>query len=67
MEIQQAIVHYKLSKTIQFLHRTKELLFSFSMTRTVEEICDFDQQFLFDEYVAISHHYDLKRYHRKAK
>jgi hypothetical protein len=27
---------------------------------TVEE-CDFDWQFLFDEYVAISHHYDLKR------
>jgi hypothetical protein len=27
---------------------------------TVEE-CDFDRQFLFDEYVAISHRYDLKR------
>jgi hypothetical protein len=26
----------------------------------VEE-CDFDQQFLFDEYVAISHRYDLKK------
>jgi hypothetical protein len=26
----------------------------------VEE-CDFDWQFLFDEYVAISHRYDLKR------
>jgi hypothetical protein len=26
---------------------------------TVEE-CDFDRQFLFDEYVAISHRYDLK-------
>jgi hypothetical protein len=26
----------------------------------VEE-CDFDRQFLFDEYVAISHRYDLKR------
>jgi hypothetical protein len=23
--------------------------------------CDFDWQFLFDEYVAISHRYDLKR------
>jgi hypothetical protein len=36
---------------------------------TVEE-CDFDRQFLFDEYVAISHRYDLikkGRYHRKAK
>jgi hypothetical protein len=33
---------------------------------TVEE-CDFDWQFLFDEYMAISHPYDLKRYHRKAK
>jgi hypothetical protein len=33
---------------------------------TVEE-CDFDRQFLFDEYVAIYHRYDLKRYHRKAK
>ena len=31
------------------------------------EECDFDQQFLFDEYVAISHRYDLKKYHRKAK
>jgi hypothetical protein len=27
---------------------------------TVEE-CDFDRQFLFDKYVAISHRYDLKR------
>jgi hypothetical protein len=27
---------------------------------TVEE-CDFDRQYLFDEYVAISHGYDLKR------
>jgi hypothetical protein len=27
---------------------------------TVEE-CDFDRQFLFDECVAISHRYDLKR------
>jgi hypothetical protein len=27
---------------------------------TVEE-CDFDRQFLFDEYVTISHRYDLKR------
>ena len=27
---------------------------------TVEE-CDFDRQFLFDEYVAISHCYDLKK------
>jgi hypothetical protein len=27
---------------------------------TVEE-CDFDRQFLFDEYVAISPHYDLKK------
>jgi NO-binding membrane sensor protein with MHYT domain len=26
----------------------------------VEE-CDFDRQFLFGEYVAISHRYDLKR------
>jgi hypothetical protein len=33
---------------------------------TVEE-CDFDRQFLFDEYVAISHRYDLKEYHSKAK
>ena len=30
-EIQQAVVHHKLNKTIQVLHRTKELLFSFSM------------------------------------
>jgi hypothetical protein len=26
----------------------------------VEE-CDFDRQFLFDEYMAISHRYDLKK------
>jgi hypothetical protein len=33
----------------------------------VEE-CDFDQQFLFDEYVAISHCYNLKRVSlKKAK
>jgi hypothetical protein len=31
MEIQQAVVHHKLNQTIQFLHMTKELLFSFSM------------------------------------
>jgi hypothetical protein len=33
---------------------------------TVQE-CDFELQFLFDEYAAISHCYDLKRYHWKAK
>jgi hypothetical protein len=27
---------------------------------TVEE-CDFDRQFLFDEYVAISHRYGLRK------
>jgi hypothetical protein len=27
---------------------------------TMEE-CDFDRQFLFDEYVAIYHRYDLKK------
>jgi hypothetical protein len=32
---------------------------------TVEE-CDFDRQFLFDEYVAISHRYDLKRVSLKS-
>jgi hypothetical protein len=32
----------------------------------VEE-CDFDRQFLFDEYVAISHRYDLKRVSLKSK
>jgi hypothetical protein len=31
MEIQQAVVHHKRGKTIKFLHRTKEQLFSFSM------------------------------------
>jgi hypothetical protein len=31
MEIQQAVVHHKLNQTFRFLHRTKELLFSFSM------------------------------------
>jgi hypothetical protein len=28
--------------------------------------CDFDRQFLFDEYVAISHRYDLKRVSLKS-
>jgi hypothetical protein len=32
----------------------------------VEE-CDFDRQFLFDEYVAISHRYDLKRVSLKSQ
>jgi hypothetical protein len=33
---------------------------------TVDE-CDFDEQFLFDEYVAISHRYDnLKRVSLKS-
>jgi hypothetical protein len=32
---------------------------------TVEQ-CDFDRQFLFDEYVAISHRYDLKRVSLKS-
>jgi hypothetical protein len=32
---------------------------------TVEE-CDFDRQFLYDEYVAISHRYDLKRVSLKS-
>ena len=31
MEIQQAVVHHKCGQTIQFLHSTKEQLFSFSM------------------------------------
>jgi hypothetical protein len=34
---------------------------SFSMQFPTVEECDFDWQFLFDEYVAISHRYDLKR------
>jgi hypothetical protein len=34
---------------------------SFSMQFPTVEECDFDRQFLFDEYVAISHRYDLKR------
>ena len=33
---------------------------------TVEE-CDFDRQFLFDEYVAISYSYDLKRVSLKSQ
>jgi hypothetical protein len=32
---------------------------------TVEE-CDFDRQFLFDENVAISHRYDLKKVSLKS-
>ena len=34
---------------------------SFSMQIPTVEKCDFDRQFLFGEYVAISHRYDLKR------
>jgi hypothetical protein len=33
----------------------------FSMQFPTVEECNFDRQFLFDEYVAISHRYDLKR------
>ena len=41
--------------------------FSMQFPTSLEE-CDFDRQFLFDEYVAISHRYDLKmQYRRKAK
>jgi hypothetical protein len=36
------------------------LLMCFQFHATVEE-CDFDRQFLFDEYVAISHRYGLKK------
>ena len=35
----------------------REMSFQFP---TVEE-CDFDRQFLFDEYVAISHRYGLRK------
>jgi hypothetical protein len=34
--------------------------FSMQFPTSLEE-CDFDRQFLFDEYVAISHRYDLKK------
>jgi hypothetical protein len=34
---------------------------SFSMQFPTVEECDFDRQFLFDEYVAISHRYGLKK------
>jgi hypothetical protein len=36
---------------------------SFSMQFPTVEECDFDRQFLFDEYVAICHRNDLKEYH----
>jgi hypothetical protein len=40
---------------------------SFSMQFPTVEECDFDRQFLFDEYVAIqSHRYDLKRVSLKS-
>jgi hypothetical protein len=39
---------------------------SFSMQFPTVEECDFDRQFLFDEYVAISHRYDLKRISLKS-
>jgi hypothetical protein len=34
---------------------------SFSMQFPTVEECDFDRQFLFDEYLAISHRFDLTR------
>ena len=40
---------------------------SFSMQFPTVEKGDFDRKFLFDEYLAISHRYDLKEYHCKAK
>jgi hypothetical protein len=39
---------------------------SFTMQFPTVEECDFDRQFLFDEYVAISHRYDLKRVSLKS-
>jgi hypothetical protein len=39
---------------------------SFSMQFPTVEECDFDRQFLFDENVAISHRYDLKRVSLKS-
>jgi hypothetical protein len=39
---------------------------SFSMQFPRVEEYDFDRQFLFDEYVAISHRYDLKRVSLKS-
>ena len=38
----------------------------FSMQVPTVEECDFHRQFLFDEYVAISHRYDLKRVSLKS-
>jgi hypothetical protein len=39
---------------------------SFSMKFPTVKECDFDRQFLFEEYVAISHRYDLKRVSLKS-
>jgi hypothetical protein len=39
---------------------------SFSMQFPTVEECDFDRQFVFDEYVAISYRYDLKRVSLKS-
>ena len=39
---------------------------SFSMQFPTVEECDFDSQFLFDKYVAISHCYDLKKVSLKS-
>ena len=39
---------------------------SFTMQFSTVEECDLDRQFLFDEYVAISHRYDLKRVSLKS-
>jgi hypothetical protein len=39
---------------------------SFSLQLPTVEECDFDRQFLFGEYVAISPRYDLKRVSLKS-
>jgi hypothetical protein len=47
--------------TFNFNYLSGIVYVSFSMQFPTVEECDFDRQFLFDEYVAISHRYDLKR------
>jgi hypothetical protein len=47
---------------LQFFNSLLGIVYGwFSMQFPTVEECNFDRQFLFDEYVAISHRYDLKR------
>jgi hypothetical protein len=55
-----SINHWTENIRNQNFYETNGLLSADSRSSTLEE-GDFDRQFLFDEYVAISHRYDLKK------